>query len=601
MSRRHRNLSRRTAVNALALASALAALLHPAQAATLGEITLDSRLGQPLNARIPLRLYPGESLGPGCVTVPTTRTPEFGRLPSATISSPEVTQPGTYELRVATTQSLYEPIYELQVQVRCPGTALMVRDYVLMLDLPGMPAPSTSASLLAIPEAAGPETPAPPADAPLDMATAPSRPARPRVEPGAPIAAGSRYRVAAGDTLSTIAARVADRGNEGLWTVAERIRASNPDAFIGGDADLIKLGSEITIPGPVTTPVPESAAAQVQPQVDAAPPAASAATAQAAAVPVRAGPAAATLPASPAAPLADVAVAPVVEAREQAATDAPPTRAARVTPVTTVADDGFALGWWGTLLGLLLGTVVSLLLLRKWLPDSLRSLLPGRRQIAVAPLGSDAPADADADGSEDSDLDPAVVPPRFNRPFVPREPSMVVVEERHAETLEEPADLHAAAEQPGFEDGLPDSDLSQLFADDATAAGQVADYGATAALRGNLDLDLSAATADSLVDEDIGALGDDTMETPTTEAPRPVAAGGSAEHIDLQTLTQRAIEDDQVSRTLEEALNLLESDYEDELTASQMIDRRRLQGALGDDPVEDSLVRTGTDQFPRRR
>ena len=65
----------------------------------------------------------------------------------------------------------------------------------------------------------------------------------------APIQAGTTYRISQGDTLSTIAARIDGRLPDTTWAVAEQIFASNPDAFIRNNPDLIKLGSLIQIPG----------------------------------------------------------------------------------------------------------------------------------------------------------------------------------------------------------------------------------------------------------------------------------------------------------------------------------------------------------------
>ena len=53
-------------------------------------------------------------------------------------SLPEAARPGQYTLRISSAAALYEPIYALSLQASCPGTATITRQYVLMLDLPGM-------------------------------------------------------------------------------------------------------------------------------------------------------------------------------------------------------------------------------------------------------------------------------------------------------------------------------------------------------------------------------------------------------------------------------------------------------------------------------
>ena len=83
---------------------------------------------------------------------------------------------------------------------------------------------------------------------------------------------GSSYRVQAGDTLSTIAARVSDRSAGGLWHVADEIFSANPRAFISGSRDLIMLGSEIRIPEARTITPAAAPSAPVAPSAEAAPP-----------------------------------------------------------------------------------------------------------------------------------------------------------------------------------------------------------------------------------------------------------------------------------------------------------------------------------------
>ena len=61
------------------------------------------------------------------------------------------------------------------------------------------------------------------------------------------IAAATTYTVKSGDTVSGIAQRIENR-SVGLWAAVDAIFEANPDAFINGDVNLIKLGSQLTIP-----------------------------------------------------------------------------------------------------------------------------------------------------------------------------------------------------------------------------------------------------------------------------------------------------------------------------------------------------------------
>jgi hypothetical protein len=92
-----------------------------------------------------------------------------------------------------------------------------------------------------------------------------------------------------------------------------------------------------------------------------------------------------------------------------------------------------------------------------------------------------------------------------------------------------------------------------------------------------------------------------TAETITVEQPRPATAGlldddrpdhtGNTATIDLHALAQGNDAAGPQARTLMEALSLLERDYEQELTASQVLDRDAVRMALGDEALENTARR----------
>jgi len=223
-------------------------------AAGLGEVTLQSQLGQPLSATIPLTLGPGESVHKDCIKpAPTSGT--LAPPPDMRVLSPALRGPGTYELRVTTANPLHEPMYELSLMIKCQGNAMLVRQYVLMLDLPGVPVTEVAAQPATVPARAmttkvvnarsrASDQRVPVANTPRTKRDS----ARLLPATGDAINAGGQYRVARGDTLSTIARRVEGRLPDTTWSVADRIFVDNPRAFIGGDPDLIKLGSVLRIP-----------------------------------------------------------------------------------------------------------------------------------------------------------------------------------------------------------------------------------------------------------------------------------------------------------------------------------------------------------------
>lgn len=604
---------RRLVAGTLAISGFAASLLTPAQAVTLGEVSLQSALGQPLSARIPVQLGPGEVLGASCISLPTASRTDLSALPRPTISVPEAGGASSVELLVTTTQPLYEPMYELQVQVRCAGTPLLLRQYVLMLDLPGTRQPSADPVPASTPDeqSALPQFPAAAASLMTPGATGSrsnSRPAPPphsrtaSAPPAAPIAAGTRYRVAAGDTLSTIAARINNRHD--IWQLADQIFSANPDAFIGGNPDLIKLGSDILIPAASTRSAAGTALSQDAPATLAA----TAVTAPAVNEP--ASPAVAAIP-----PAATAASAPagteVPPDSTMTGTDAASTAVfadeqiiespvgEMTVPVSAPAPQrNGAPPWLAALIGVLIGTALSLALLRDRLLAALGSLV-ARRKPELEPLASPAASQA-----------PAPRPlPQFSRPPVVVEPSMVVEEHPAVEPDKDlPTEQHETVEPSVTVEQLAavgpaaGVDLARLFGEepDLPLFGDPADGLPTAA---DLDLDLGAAGSDDAVDQDIGWIGDDTALTPTTQSATLADDGGAetVEHIDLQTLTHRASDDPAISQTLKDALNLLESDYEDELTASQVIDRNKLQQLLDEDAADDTFIRTGTDLRPHRR
>ncbi len=214
----------------------------------LGELNVNSQLGQPLNATVPVTLAPGESMPKDCVA--TTRGNSGIAAPGKLrVSNPAATQPGTYNLRVTTTNALHEPLYEISLLINCPGTPLLVRQYVLMLDLPGMtvaPPVTHRGDMPAVPATAVPTTSLPLTQAPIPATN--QRTARPLQRSGTMISAGKPYRVSEGDTLSTIAARIDGRSPDTTWSVANLIFSMNPQAFIRNNPNLIKLGSLINIP-----------------------------------------------------------------------------------------------------------------------------------------------------------------------------------------------------------------------------------------------------------------------------------------------------------------------------------------------------------------
>lgn len=215
----------------IAVGSSLAAL--PASALELGELTVQSRLGQPLRASIAYALAPNEQLSDYCVTLrpgpSVSGLPGFGAA-TMSVANGVIMLTGRSPVR--------EPMISAHVVVNCPYSANLSREYMLFID-PLISTQATTTTLQTTPQAE------PVAITP----TAIERPVTAVV--AAPvrkdIGTATSYQVQAGESLSTIAQRIENR-TIGLWPAVDAIFAANPDAFMNNDPNQLKAGSWLSIP-----------------------------------------------------------------------------------------------------------------------------------------------------------------------------------------------------------------------------------------------------------------------------------------------------------------------------------------------------------------
>ncbi len=229
------NRANRSLPAIVAFGSSLAAL--PAGALELGEFTVHSRLGQPLRASIAYALAPSEQLSDYCVRMrpgpSVSGLPGFG---AATVSVAN----GVIMLTGQT--PVREPMVSAHVVVNCPYSANLSREYMLFID-PLSPAYDQ----VAVTQQTNPVA------EPIAVAAAairrpvPATAARPAQPVQKDIAASTRYQVRAGESLSTIAERIENR-SIGLWPAVNAIFAANPDAFMNNDPNQLKAGSWLSIP-----------------------------------------------------------------------------------------------------------------------------------------------------------------------------------------------------------------------------------------------------------------------------------------------------------------------------------------------------------------
>ena len=204
----------------------------PAMALELGDLTVQSSLGQPLRASIAYALAPNEMLSDTCVAVGGGRS--TGGLPGIGKSAVSITDRAI----VITGETIVrEPMLGTRVTINCPYTPNLSREYMLFVD------PATLAPVIAAPAAA------PVVEATVQPAARTTTPRRTRTAPldTTPIGQSTRYQVKAGETLGDIAGRIENRSMS-LWPAVNAIFEANPDAFIDNDPNKLKAGSWLTIP-----------------------------------------------------------------------------------------------------------------------------------------------------------------------------------------------------------------------------------------------------------------------------------------------------------------------------------------------------------------
>lgn len=223
----------RKLVLAIAAASALSSGM--AQALQLGEMTLKSKLNQPLAVEIELldvggltasEITPSLASSQAFVDAGVDRQAFLNDLTFTPVINPN----GRSVVRVTSSKPLSDAYVRFLLQVQWPNGRLM-RDYSVLLDPAkfDQPAPTTAA-------------PAPRLAAPSSTAPAVSKPAQHTTTPR--------------DTLWEIAAKNRNGGSVQQTMLA--IQALNPDAFIDGNINRLKTGQVLRLPDTVqSTALPQ--------------------------------------------------------------------------------------------------------------------------------------------------------------------------------------------------------------------------------------------------------------------------------------------------------------------------------------------------------
>ena len=238
----------------------------PAGAVELGEINVQSTLGEPLRATIPYAVGADETVANYCISLqPGLVNSGLPAVSGARLSVAEgvITITGAAAVR--------EPLMALRLNVKCPYTPHLSREYMLFVDPPArasIAAAEPATDVVAVPTGTQ--------QAASQPSAVTSRPAARRANPvSGPVLQGTRHRVEPGQSLSEIVQAIPNR-SVALWPAVMAVFDANPDAFIDNDPNKLKAGTWLVIPefGQVEAAT-RTAAAQAEAAATAEPVAAS--------------------------------------------------------------------------------------------------------------------------------------------------------------------------------------------------------------------------------------------------------------------------------------------------------------------------------------
>lgn len=242
-----------------ALAASVALLMgvtcNSAMALSLGRLTVQSALGEPLRAEIDI---PDIGQDEADTLRSTVATPEAfaaaGLDFNAALTSVRVSlqrrADGRAYLRVTSDKAINEPFVDLVVEAQW-ASGRMLRDYTMLFDPPNLRAVPAAAPTAAQVGAATPSSAsAKPSTPTTESASAKAAPAaKPRTEPvkAANATDGKQVTVRAGETASKIADanKLPDISLDQMLVAMLR---QNPDAFINGNLNRLKSGAVLNLP-----------------------------------------------------------------------------------------------------------------------------------------------------------------------------------------------------------------------------------------------------------------------------------------------------------------------------------------------------------------
>ena len=203
----------------------------------LGNIDVQSYLGSPLQAHIGL-LSPGD-YGSSDIRVNLARTDVYNRFQARYEASHGdlqfdvvTNQAGQKVILVRSSKRIVEPFLDIVVELSWP-TGTTYRRYNLLLDPPNYANRWRQAKPLL--------------DASLTRAVVKSQPVQPE-SAEAEIALNGQYVVQSGDSLWKVARKFRSLTGLSIQQTMDVLYQSNPQAFVNGDKNLIKLGASLSVP-----------------------------------------------------------------------------------------------------------------------------------------------------------------------------------------------------------------------------------------------------------------------------------------------------------------------------------------------------------------
>jgi pilus assembly protein FimV len=271
----------RLCVAHLAVAAALGAFGANASALSLGQLHVQSALGEPLRAEIDITEIAPTDMDGLRIGIASPETFNAIGVPynpalSDVRAGLQRRADGRYVVRLAGERQLYEPFIDLLLEAHW-NSGHVVRDFTVLLDVP------TGRQVAPPPPITAPQIPVPPPPPPPPRVTEPTAAQTPQAGP-LPPGASATFAPSASDTFAAPAAstgpafsgqprpiRIAPRAESRQITVnpgdtAGRIAAAympanvsldqmlvallraNPQAFIGGNVNRVRAGAVLTMP-----------------------------------------------------------------------------------------------------------------------------------------------------------------------------------------------------------------------------------------------------------------------------------------------------------------------------------------------------------------